>query len=366
MNIKHFIAPLVTALFTAALVIFPNEALEAAKNAYIVCENTVIPSLFPFFVCSNLLTSLNAAEYLSGLLRPVMRPIFGVSENSALAVIMGIVSGYPVGAKTAAALKEGGYITKSEAEKLLAFCNNSGPLFILGAVGSGMLFDRKAGFVLYAAHILAAATAALAMRGVKCDFINPKEKSRFAAAPFGTLLNDGIAASVTTVYTISGFVVVFAILLKFAELFGIISLAVSFGFGENIAKCIICGLVEPTNGCIAASRLDVDVVYKCMIISSVIGWSGISVHLQVAGTVKKYGLSLRYYFCGKIISALLSPVYTFVIFKLIPNTAFLPHAKRNAPFEFTVLQFAVPALIIALLSVLYKTTKRHKNTNFNT
>lgn len=351
MNITKHIAPFVAALFTAALAFFPDAALEAAKNACVICENTVIPSLFPFFVCSNLLTALNAAEYLSGLLRPVMRPLFGVSENSALAVIMGIVSGYPVGAKTAAALKDDGLITKSEAEKLLAFCNNSGPLFILGAVGSGMLFDRKFGIVLYAAHILAAATAAFAIRGVKCEFANPKEKNRSAAAPFGILLNDGIAASVNTVYTISGFVVISAILLKFIELSGIISFIASFGVGKDFARCLIYGIVEPTNGCIAASRLNIDTVYKCMIISSVIGWSGISVHLQVVGAVKKSGLNTRYYFFGKVISAISSPIYTFVIFKFFPNADFLPLARQSAPFEFTALYFAAFVLATAFFAL---------------
>lgn len=357
MNIKKYIAPLIIALFTATLAFFPDAALEAAKNAYGICENTVIPSLFPFFVCSNLLTALNAAEYLSGFMHPVMRPLFGVSENSALAVIMGIISGYPVGAKTAAALKDGGYITKSEAEKLLAFCNNSGPLFILGAVGSGMLFDRKFGIVLYAAHILAAATAALAMRNVKCEFVKFTEKKRFTAAPFGILLSDGVASAMTTVYIISGFVIVSAILLKFIELSGIISFIATFAGDEDFAKCIICGLVEPTNGCIAASRLNIDTVHKCMIISSIIGWSGISVHLQVAGAVKKSGLSTRYYFFGKIISALLSPLYTFVIFKFFPNADFLPLARQSAPFEFTALYFAAFAIVITLFSVLYKKYK---------
>lgn len=356
MNIKKYIAPLLTAAFTLALVCSPDSALEAAAGAYKICENTVIPSLFPFFVCSNLLTMLNATEYLSRILKPVMRPIFGISENSALAVIMGIVSGYPIGAKTAAALKDGGMITKSEGEKLLAFCNNSGPLFILGAVGSGMLFDRQCGVVLYAAHILSAFTSALLMRRVKCEFAEKSRENPRSAQPFGTALTDSVSASMTSVYTISGFVIVSAILLKFIDSFGIFDFISVFGIKKEYAKCAVYGLIEPTNGCIAAAALKLGRLPKCMIISAIIGWSGISVHLQVSGIVKKSGLSTKYYFFGKLVSAVSSPVYTAVIYKLYRGKS--PAVPIHImPFEFAAANFAV---FIAMSVILYKIFKKRK------
>lgn len=357
MNIKKYAAPILTALFTIALVCSPDTALEAAANAYKICENTVIPSLFPFFVCSNLLTAIGATVYLSRMLRPVMKPIFGVSENSALAVIMGFVSGYPVGAKTAAALKGKGLITKNEGEKLLAFCNNSGPLFILGAVGSGMLFDRQTGVVLYTAHILAAFSSALLIRNVKCDFSETNKKNSDDIPPFGTALTDSISASMSTVYTISGFVIVSAILLKFTESFGILDFISSFGLKKEYVKCAVYGLIEPTNGCIAAAGLKLDTVYKCMIISAIIGWSGISVHLQVLGIVKKSGLCTGYYFLGKIVSAVLSPIYTAVIFKFYHAESFAVMPIQILPFGFTAVYFAVT---IAVFAVLHKILKGRK------
>ncbi len=56
----------------------------------------------------------------------------------AYAFIMGIISGYPVGAKIVTEFRKNGNCSRAEAERLLAFTNNSGPLFIIGTVGVSM------------------------------------------------------------------------------------------------------------------------------------------------------------------------------------------------------------------------------------
>jgi len=80
------------------------------------------------------------------------------------ALILGIISGYPVGAKTVANLKENGLCSDIEAERLIAFTNNSGPLFIIGTVGLGIFLDVKIGFLLLLIHILASLTVGFIFR----------------------------------------------------------------------------------------------------------------------------------------------------------------------------------------------------------
>ncbi len=84
-----------------------------------------------------------------------MRPLFHVSGACASAFALGFIGGYPVGAKTAISLYENGMCTKTEAERLLAFCNNSGPAFILGVVGAGVFASSRVGVLLYLAHAAA-------------------------------------------------------------------------------------------------------------------------------------------------------------------------------------------------------------------
>ena len=143
------------ALLTAALALVtaPTQAMTGAKNGLTLCCNVIIPSLFPFFVLSSLAVDLGLAAYLGRLLEGVMRPLFRVSGCCAMAVVLGFVGGYPLGAKTALELYRQGLCTKTETERLLAFCNNSGPAFILGVVGAGIFGSGQIGLPVAPANI---------------------------------------------------------------------------------------------------------------------------------------------------------------------------------------------------------------------
>ena len=152
---------------TVGLVVFTSEMTAAAKSGVELCWNVIIPSLFPFFVVSQLTVRLGLAEKLGRLAEPLMRPLFGVSGRCASALILGFIGGYPVGAKTVIALYSEGGITKTEAERMLAFSNNSGPAFILGVVGAGIFVDMRIGLILYLAHFAASIIVGLCFRFYK-------------------------------------------------------------------------------------------------------------------------------------------------------------------------------------------------------
>ena len=104
----------------SALLPLPEVSAQAARDAMLLCAQTLIPSLFPFFVLSSLLIACGASELLSALLSPLMRPLFGLSGTGAAALALGLCGGYPVGARTAAELVENGALSRDEGERLLA------------------------------------------------------------------------------------------------------------------------------------------------------------------------------------------------------------------------------------------------------
>ena len=125
--------------FGAALLFFPDVSAAAAREGVALCLQTVLPSLFPFFVLSSLLVQSDVPRLLSRAMAGVMYPLFGVSGAGASALILGLLGGYPVGARTVAELYGRGEIAREDAEQLLAFCNNSGPGFFLGVCGTAVL-----------------------------------------------------------------------------------------------------------------------------------------------------------------------------------------------------------------------------------
>ncbi len=89
----------------------------------------MIPSLLPFMILSGIMIRMQLTESFSTVLYPVLYPLFRVSKNVCYAIIIGFFCGFPMGAKTVADLWEHNYITGREAEYLLCFCNNIGPVY---------------------------------------------------------------------------------------------------------------------------------------------------------------------------------------------------------------------------------------------
>lgn len=295
---------------TALMLFFPTESVTYAKNAMDLCSDTVIPSLFPFFVCSGLLVHSGFCSTLAGVAKPVMKPLFNVNENGAGAFILGIISGYPLGAVTACQLYESGYLSKYEAERLLSFCNNSGPLFILGAVGVCMYADAKIGLLLYISHLLSALTVGVIFRFYKRNkHTAPNSTITTSEKGFSQIYSTVMQSSLNSIITICGSVVFFGMAT---------SLILAHIPIEPVTRSLLLGILEMTGGVNAVSRLHLDLTQKLMLSAFMVGFAGFCVHLQVISTVSRYNLSLFPYFFGKFLHGILSVIYIYLFMKLLP------------------------------------------------
>ena len=155
------------------LILDGKTALAGGAEGIELCLKTVIPSLFPFFVLSILLTSS-----LSGVTLPVLRPLgrlCGMPEGTEALLISGFLGGYPVGAQSVAAVYRSGQLPRREAERLLAFCSNAGPAFLFGMASS--LFPRQwMAWALWGIHIAGAVFAAVLLPGGGCGPVRLPEK----------------------------------------------------------------------------------------------------------------------------------------------------------------------------------------------
>lgn len=349
-------------LFAVAIAVNPDVTVQSARQAFSVCINSLVPSLFPFFVCTLLLMRLGTLTSVAKKLSPVMMPLFGVGGAGALPFVMGIVGGYPVGAKVCTQLVQEGDLSKSEAEKLLAFCNNSGPLFVLGAVGSGMIGDAKTGICLYLAHIASALTVAFLMRGIKCTPFTAAGGQKNNVSPdkitVGGLLSQCVGDAAESTVKICGFVIVFKILM------GIIG-----SFIKNRAVLLaLYSVLELSGGCASATDvLGKNPLIMCMAVSAIIGWSGISVHLQVASEASAANLSLKKYFLGKMVMAAVSPFYTWVIMsgfcKKAEITVFAPQLPQSYAFgiAMAVVAAMITTVVVMVITALYDRNKFSNN-----
>ena len=107
---------------------------DSVAEALALCARSVVPSLFPFLGASSALLALGFGELAAPWLAGLMEPLFRVPGAGSAALVLGLVGGYPIGAKTAADLYRENLVSREEAERLLAFCNNSNPVFLISVL----------------------------------------------------------------------------------------------------------------------------------------------------------------------------------------------------------------------------------------
>ncbi|MBR2787188.1 MAG: sporulation integral membrane protein YlbJ [Clostridia bacterium] len=307
------------------LVAFSTPNLSATKAGLTLWAKNVVPSLFPFFIATELLNYTNLPYYLGKLTNKFMRPLFNVPGEGSYAFIMGIISGYPVGAKIVNKFIEDGTCTKYEAERMLAFTNNSGPLFIVGTVGISLFGDVKIGIILFITHILACLTVGLIF-GFFSKYSSKKHAyprninttSSYNISDLGTILSNSISNAISTILLIGGFIVLFSIIISILNSLSIIDSISNLLSYANIpplySKCILTGLLELTNGINAVSLIHTKYMSIQIILSSfLLGFAGFSIFLQIFSIASKNNLSMKPYFIGKLLQGIISALYTFII-----------------------------------------------------
>ena len=301
-----------TVFLCVLLIVNPQKSVYYATEGLSLCTEVIIPSLFPFFVCSGLLVYSGFCEVLARMLSPVMKPLFNINPTGATAFVLGLISGYPQGAVTTGQLYRGGYLSKTEAERLLVFCNNSGPLFLLGTVGIAIYHSPDAGIILYAAHILGAVSCGILFRFYKSSSYNaPVNMINTAKKSVSLIFSNAITDSVRNILMVCGSVLFCSVISKlFMDILRL----------NGYCEAVIASLLEFVSGLGKISYLDAGLAEKLLLSAAVCAFAGVSVHLQVMGGVSGNGLSLKPYIIGKVFHAAFAVLYTFILLKLIPVT----------------------------------------------
>ena len=310
----------------AALVLWPELTMEAMRDGIRLCGNVILPSLFPFFVLSSLVVELGMSRYLGKLLEPIMVPLFRVSGSCAAALALGFIGGYPVGARTAIQLYENGQCSRTEAERLLAFCNNSGPAFILGVVGAGVFGSGRLGLLLCLTHLL----ASLAV-GVLFRFYRPGDRPRakgraphFQTASFPAAFTRSVTGALQSTLHICAFILFLTVLLRVLARAGILdllsrllcALLSPLGLTRSWAERLLTGLLEVSSG--VTSLTGGSLSGRLSMAAFMLGWAGVSVHCQVLAFLGDSGLSMRTYVAGKLLHGGLSALLTAALVRLLP------------------------------------------------
>ncbi len=299
----------------AALLMNASEAARACREGLLMCARLLIPSLFPFFVLSGFLNRLGLPGLLGSLLAPFASRLFGVSGAGASALLIGLTGGYPAGAAYIADMAKSGSVSKQEAERLLGFCNNSGPAFIVGAVGIGVFGSVKTGLILYGVHALAALLTGLFFRGKHpCAETQPLQLD---SADPALALVESVRQAVPAILSVCGFALCFTVLLSVLDAGGALSalcaaVAVRLHFEPQFFRALITGLFELGSGAAALQGLR-PCPETLSLAAFLLGWGGLSVHFQTLGVLSGSNVKGALHLTGRLLSAGFAAALAYVV-----------------------------------------------------
>lgn len=277
----------VIAVFALLLLLRPEAAEEAVRGGLALCFQTVVPSLFPFFVVVSLLLQLGLGRWLGRLFSPFMEPLFHLSGAAVTPLIAGLIGGYPSGARTAAELYREGTLTREEAERCLAFVNNCGPAFALSFVGTAVLRSERAGLALYLIHVLSALLTGLLLcrRGCRGRSPTPPVRRPLPKKSFTEMFTGAVTSSFSATLNICAFVALFR--------------AAAGVLPAHFPPAVL-GFFEMVTGTASLQPGQAGFVAAAAILS----WGGLSVHCQTLSVIGD--LSARRHWLGKSVQTALS------------------------------------------------------------
>ena len=269
------------------LVANPSRYFDSVARGVRIFAYSVLPSMLPYFFFTKLLTSIGGAEALS---RTVGRPvgkIYKVGGACGYALVMSVLSGYPVGARILSDLCGQGLISEKDARKAASFCSTSGSMFVLGSVGASILGDVKAAWVILVAHYLGAL-----LNGVLYCSFGKGGGGRFLPLLPSKNADDVLAGamyeSVISLALVGGFIAVCNLSADMvSDLLKWLGWKIEEG---SVLGATVFSLFEVTRGCMLFSSCDLPRAVKTACAAAAVSFGGLSVLLQSLAFLGKCGV----------------------------------------------------------------------------
>lgn len=280
----------------SSVTVYTSKAME-------ICARQVVPSLFFFLVLTGTILRMSLHTKIPSFISEPICRAFNISPSSVSAFVFGLLCGFPIGGKIAVDLLKRQEIDREEAERLIAFSNNTGPAFTIAAVGTAILGNTYAGVAIYFLQIISAVCVALFLR--KDENSHKLNQYTIPSEPFFEALCGAIYDAAASCVSICGFIIFFYTAIG----------VVSDHFPIYEVKLLLSLLGEVSSGANAAASLPVPFSFSAAAFS--VGWSGISVHMQTLRFVSDTDINMKKYYISKMFCGLFCGTGMFLLSNII-------------------------------------------------
>ncbi|MBB5264969.1 sporulation integral membrane protein YlbJ [Catenibacillus scindens] len=315
---KKYLLPVI--FFLILLITLPSICAQGARFGLTLWFNTIIPTLFPFILMTNLLRDLHGIDFLERIFAPIITRLFKTDKSGAYPVVLGFLCGYPMGAKAVSDSYSLGRISQRQALYLLTFVNNPSPVYMISYVADFTLNSSRLALWIVAVSLISSLVAArlihpfftrtlpwerkprkaqsLTLKAQSADHLpdqNAHVQKNDTAS--GNLLDTSIVSACELLVKIGGYMILFSILSQcIAAIPGI----------SPLAAGLIAGLLEQTTGLGLLQQMRLPLEIKTVLAMGFICFGGLSILAQTSSVIHRQGLSVKYCILGKILTAFLA------------------------------------------------------------
>ncbi len=299
-------------LLSFLLLYDPKTALFYALTGLNTWFERLIPTLFPFMVLTGIIVQLQLTEGFARIFKPFLFPLFRLPDRCLYPITIGFLCGFPMGAKTTGDMYRLGQLTRKEADYLLAFCNNIGPVFFTGVVLPFLPAELPVGIYLFGMYGIPLCYGILLRYFCYKDAFPCQkhllQKAAYTQKPpsFAAALDASVSSGIQSITKLGGYMIFFNLLNLLPQLV-FARLPASFH-----ALQIFSGLfLEITGGIVMAGTN-----YPILLLS-MLQFGGISCFAQTYSMISDTDISLCPYLFHKCMQALMAFLYYRMLFSLL-------------------------------------------------
>ena len=294
---------IISIFFLIEIILNRNLIFDTIGFSLNIWITSIIPSLFPFFVISDILNSYNVINYIPKFIKNIFKKLFNISDNSLFIFFISMLSGFPSNARNIKILYKENKITKEEAEHLLFFTHFSNPMFILGTLVVIFLNNKSLGIPILISHYLPNFIIAILLRKynnpVNNYIINKKNNPKFGIT-FTKSIKSSIDSLLLILGTLSVFLIISTVIINLFNL-------------NTINSLLIKSILELTSGLKELSMINFNSKLLIILSSCILSFGGLSVHMQVINELTDTDISYRNFFIGRIFQTTLSLIISYLI-----------------------------------------------------
>lgn len=302
---KNKLIQLLIFVIFLSLIFNSNLILSEIERALNIFAFSLFPSIFPFFVVSNLLINYNFQETLNKIFSKFTNLLFHTSNASNFVIIMSIFSGFPSGTKYIRDLYDKNLLNIDQANYLITFTHFSNPLFIL-IFTNNIFSNNLISYSILFSHILSNILIGIIIRPKKKEDIKSVKSNE--VLPFSKALTNSIISSINLLTIILGNTCFFFIVT------GMITNYLNLNLLETI---FINGFFDLTKGITEISFINNHELFKGILVLTFLAFGGINIHMQVINIIENTKIKYKNFLYGRLSQIAISSILFIVIYRLI-------------------------------------------------